>query len=302
MSTRTKLSRFRILLLIAVVVIVALVLFILANRNRQAAIPAESIETIQTRNVEQIVSVDGNVVGNDERDMFATAQSQITELDVTVGQHASNGALLGKYQVQTGNVTKTFNLNAPIDGVITAVNYHVNDTVSPTIAVFHMVDTSSFKVAMQVNENDVSGLATDQSAQITIPAVSLDTKYSGKVSFIAPGATSTTGTITYLVDVTPDSLPVTVKPGMSASVDITTASVDGVLAIPESFLIEQNNKDYVKLITWDDEAHTTYTLTQTEITIGLKTDQYVEVKSGLNAGDQILEPSFTVQRKSIFGL
>ena len=74
-----------------------------------------------------------------------------------------------------------------------------------------------------------------------------------------------------------------------------------VLSVPESFLVETNGKIYLKFLTWDTADKTTYTVAEKEVQIGLRTDEYVEIKSGANENDEIVEPNFVPKKLSLFG-
>jgi hypothetical protein len=69
-----------------------------------------------------------------------------------------------------------------------------------------------------------------------------------------------------------------------------------VLAIPESYLIEKDGSNYVKLLTWQDAERKQYQIAEVEVTLGLTTDVYVEIKAGLQEGQEIVEPTFTEAR------
>ena len=112
-------------------------------------------------------------------------------------------------------------LRAPFDGVIAAVNVDPGDPSAtgqqPAIKV---VNVSSLHVDAQISDVDIVQVSVGQAVEVRADAAP-DKVYQGKISYIAPTAT-TVGTIrTYLVRVTLDD-PQGLRAGMSARVDIKT--------------------------------------------------------------------------------
>ncbi len=111
-------------------------------------------------------------------------------------------------------------LRAPFDGIVSKVNIDPGDQSAaggqPPIK---LVDVSTLHVDVQISDIDIVMVQIGQIATIRVDAAPSKT-YNGKISYIAPVAT-TVGTIrTYLVRVTLDNQEGLLA-GMSAQVDIT---------------------------------------------------------------------------------
>jgi macrolide-specific efflux system membrane fusion protein len=180
-------------------------------------------------------------------------------------------------------------ITAPADGLIIAVNilpsvnapsgYAVLESIPP------MVATASF------SESDIANLKVGQTATVTVtgPAVSVP----GTLTRIVPAASSSsTGgsstVATYAVTVTLTSPPATVLAGMSASITVTTASADNVLRVPATALQGSASAGYTVLIMNSDGSTTTQ-----DVTVGLVTTTFAEVKSGLTAGQTVVTGTVT---------
>ena len=126
-------------------------------------------------------------------------------------------------------------LVAPADGLITAVNI-VAGANAPSgyaiqLACQPMVATASFA------EADITSIKVGQAASVSVTAAK--TAIDGTVSQIVPVASTSGGAssvVGYTVTVTLSSAPETVLSGMSATVTVTTASVDNVLRVPATAL------------------------------------------------------------------
>jgi HlyD family secretion protein len=144
-------------------------------------------------------------------------------------------------------------------------------------------------------------LQVGQTAEIVFPAISIDNTYSGVVESVSPDSIANSSTVSYKVVVKPTEMPDSLKLGMSANVEIVTARVENVLSVPESYVVEKDDKFFLKFVEWKDDTKTAYDIVEKEVTIGLVTDEYTEIKSGAKEGDEIVEPSFEPQRLNLFG-
>jgi multidrug efflux pump subunit AcrA (membrane-fusion protein) len=70
---------------------------------------------------------------------------------------------------------------------------------------------------------------------------------------------------------------------MSATVTVTTASVDNVLRVPATALQGSASAGYTVLVMGGNSS-----TTATSVTVGLVTTSYAEIKSGLTAGETVV--------------
>lgn len=136
-------------------------------------------------------------------------------------------------------------ITSPMDGMVVAVNNNNGDSIQAGKAIISVIDTSTFQVAVNVDELDIAKVKAGQKANITFGAISGKT-FEGTVQSIALTGTSSNNVTTYPVTVTitnPDSI----KLGMTANVSIVADSKENVLTIPAEALIEQNGKKYVRI-------------------------------------------------------
>jgi macrolide-specific efflux system membrane fusion protein len=82
--------------------------------------------------------------------------------------------------------------------------------------------------------------------------------------------------------ITLDSTPADVRDGMSASVSITTAEADNVIAVPAIALVGSSGNYTVRVMQADGS------ITAVPVTVGLTTTQYAAITSGITAGDTVV--------------
>lgn len=218
---------------------------------------------------------------------LASAQSALDKLLPDEIQRAIDIAQAQLQQAQNALDSAEANLeattlSAPFSGTITAIHVQAGDyATGPVVTI---VDTDSLAVVLEVDEIDLRELGDEQEATITFDAFPSE-QVTGEVIAIAPTATETVGSnrVTYEVRVGLDEHDLSLRSGMSAKVSLTTAERDNVVLVPNSAISADRtaNKYYVTLLQGDANV-------RVEVTIGIRDNQYTEIKSGLTNGDTVL--------------
>lgn len=135
-------------------------------------------------------------------------------------------------------------LTAPWDGIILQVNGDVG--TSPTTPFIVMNDSNSeeLSVSAAVSESDIGSVEVGQSATFksdTYPNESFE----GKVTSIAPEATTDSGVTTYEVKMSISNTNGLLKTGMSMDVTLDLGTHSNVLYIPSTALITRGDQDGV---------------------------------------------------------
>ena len=149
------------------------------------------------------------------------------------------------------NLSKT-TMTSPMDGIVTALNAEVGEIVmigtmnNPGTVIMAVSDMSEIEAEVEVDETDIAGVKIGQEAEIKIDAYP-DTTFKGKVTEIGhtariSGLGSQDQVTNFLVKVMLlDEVP-TIRPGMSASVDITTNFRSDVLNVPIQAVVMREEK------------------------------------------------------------
>lgn len=145
-------------------------------------------------------------------------------------------------------------------------------------------DTNDLHVEANISEANIADLKLGQNVDLTFDALGPDRHFNGTLQTINPASTVVSGVVNYKVTASMDKID-EAKPGMTANMVVMAASKNGVLAVPERAVINQDGKKFVNVI--DDGKKKTYH--QTEVNTGLEADGgMVEVVSGLNEGQEIV--------------
>jgi HlyD family secretion protein len=173
----------------------------------------------------------------------AQAQAQITSAQRRVSQ-----AQAGLTRV--ADILAKHDVISPLDGIVTNLPVRLGETVVPGIqnsaasAVMTIADMSLITAEVKVDETDIVNLQIGQKATVTIDAIP-DHTFSGHVIEIgntailrstgqvaSSSATSSTEAKDFKVVVALDDPPDTVRPGLSCTAKIVTATRHDVLNIP----------------------------------------------------------------------
>ncbi|HWO66983.1 MAG TPA: HlyD family efflux transporter periplasmic adaptor subunit, partial [Umezawaea sp.] len=207
-------------------------------------------------------------------------------------QTALDSAVLARDQANEALAATT--LTAPGDGTVTSVSGKVGDKVSaggsgaaattttaPTGFVV-ITDLKNFVLHANVAESDVSKLKVDQAATVTVNALP-GSPVQAKVTGVDLLPTTSNNVVQYGVTLALTDPPATLKPGQSASVEITVASATGVLAVPSAALSTIGAANTVTVLENGAES-------RKSVEVGVRGDQYVQITSGLTENEQVVLP------------
>ncbi len=172
-----------------------------------------------------------------------------TELDLAEARHEQAVASLDQAKY---NLSKT-TITSPMNGIVTSLNAEVGEIVmigtmnNPGTVIMAVSDMSEIEAEVEVDETDIAEVKVGQKTDIEIDAYP-DTVFRGEVTEIGHSARisgfGTQDQVTnFLVKVKLlDDVP-SIRPGMSASVDITTDSRLDALSVPIQAVVMREEKE-----------------------------------------------------------
>lgn len=234
------------------------------------------------------------------------------------------------------NLNRT-SITSPMNGIVSLLNVKQGERVVGTIQmagteIMRIADYSEIEVQVDVSENDILRIGQHDEAEIEVDAY-LDRKFKGKVIQIANTASAAGGlgaalsadqATNFLVRILIDPTSYAdirektgrepFRPGMSATVDILTNQVSDVLCVPiqavttreekvKSIIDEEKNPEKEKKAASDPIREIVFVVTGDTVAVrevksGIQDDTYIEIKSGLEEGEQIVSgPYSAVSRK-----
>ena len=208
-------------------------------------------------------------------------------------QNASDNLRSAQMSMEdTEDQLNSYTITSPISGTVISKEVKAGDTVSNTAggtSLCTIYDLSYLQMTVNVDELEILSIKEGQSVTITADAIS-DRTFTGVVTSVSKAGTTAGGTTTYPVTIRIDDTG-DLLPGMNATAEITTASTENALSIPNAAVARGN---YV-LVTRDSPsaANADPSMTAPEgyvyvkVTTGTSDDDYIAVTSGLQEGDTV---------------
>ena len=221
-------------------------------------------------------------------------------------------------------------IKSPTNGIVSSLSVEQGERVVGTIQMagtemMRIANLSAMEVQVDVSENDILRVSLNDKVDIEVDAY-LDRKFSGHVTEIANSASNIGGAASLNTDqVTNFVVKVRVdsesykdllgpnkrspfRPGMSASVDIKTETMDDVLAIPIQAVTvreKEDDKDNKKKKAANDELEEVVfvmeadTVRMVNVTTGIQDDEYILVTSGLEKGEVVVTGPYSAISKKL---
>jgi Cu(I)/Ag(I) efflux system membrane fusion protein len=180
---------------------------------------------------------------------------------------------------RTRTVPDTVSWPAPRDGVVLERNAVDGQAFKAGDVLFRIADHSVVWIMADVAEGDIGALKPGQSVKVTTRAHP-GRVFTGKVAVVYPQLMKETRTVRVRIELPNPDLAL--LPDMYADVDIATGSEEPVVAVPSSTVIDSGNRQVVILDRGDGRFE------PREVKLGRRGDGYVEVTSGLQAGESIV--------------
>ncbi|TXC75630.1 efflux RND transporter periplasmic adaptor subunit [Luteibaculum oceani] len=263
-----------------------------------------------------------NAISQSEYDN-AVSQYEVAKADVEASEQAAKAA---QYSVKSAEATRKEardNLNrteiyAPQSGTISSLVVEEGERVVGTAQMagtemMRISDMSKMEVHVDVNENDIIRVSLNDTAEVEVDSY-LGKKFKGLVTEIANAATSSgMGTdqvtnfavkITLLPESYKDLLegkPASFspfRPGMSANVDILTATERNVIAVPiEAVTTRSDSSKFSYAKVADDSEKEEFECVFIfengkamirPVTTGIQDSKFIYIKEGIELGEEII--------------
>ena len=192
---------------------------------------------------------------------------------------------------KSGQARRTLTLFAPYSGVVVERQAYKGMNVMPGQALFKLADLSVVWINADIYEEDLPFIRQGQQASVSLsylPGESL----TGRVVYIYPFLDPKTRTVRVRLELpNPEGR---LKPEMYAQVRIES-DLGPRLVVPEGAVIDTGARQVVFV------ARQAGTFERREIRVGVKDENYVEVLSGLMAGDRVVtSANFLIDSESRF--
>lgn len=194
---------------------------------------------------------------------------------------------------QTGEVTKTMRLVAPVSGIVLEKDVVEGQRVTPGTRLYRIADLSTVWVEGEVFERDLQFVDVGSQAHIEVTAYPGE-HMMGTVSFVYP--TVEIASRTNRVRVSVPNAGLRFKPGMFATVFFEVAAIQDDIAVPLEAVVVTGERNLVFV---RDEGGL---LMPHEVVLGARAGDLVQILSGLAEGETIVaSANFLIDAESRLG-
>lgn len=204
---------------------------------------------------------------------FSTGGVTQQQLDQAKLQFENAKNSLRSAKLTAGDVT----IKTSVSGIVNSRKIEPGTYVSPGTAAFDIVNVSTLKLRVNVDEKNVATLSVGQPVAIGV-SVYPDKSYSGKITFIAP---KSDGSLNFPVEIEVSNPNNDLRAGMYGTAKFGGNGTADVLVVPRTAFVGSVSDNKVFIVK-NGKA------TATTVRSGRSFGDYIEVLGGLNAGDQVI--------------
>ncbi len=211
------------------------------------------------------------------KDAGADAQASMQQLADASAARLKNWDIADATKHDNDPSRVTF--RAPVSGIVLEKKAVQGMRFMSGETLYQIADLSSLWVIAEVNEQDVAQVRIGGKARVTVDAYSERT-FDGKVNFIYPTLNNATRTVQVRIELSnPKGM---LKPAMFANAQINVGNSGKVLSVPSSAVIDSGNSQVVLVRLTEGRFD------PRAVTLGSRSDDYVEVLSGIADGEQVV--------------
>ena len=196
-------------------------------------------------------------------------------------------------------------IRSPMDGTVIQLNAEQGETVVPGSTnlpgsvIMTVADMSVLLAEVEVSEVDVVNVALGQEAEVKVDALGTEPQKGHVVEIATSGRRDPTqGTIRFRVKVALDDPDPSLRPAMTAKVDILTATSNDAMTAPIQAVVKRTLDDQGEEVKGTaakgiEDSEVVYVIVDGEaaaraVETGISDELYVEIIAGLTDGQEVI--------------
>ena len=216
------------------------------------------------------------------RKNLADAKTDLAKVTVTA---PADGIVTGLNVAEGGSVSTGGGVSAASSGAgssasagmgATSVSAATASSSAPVI----ISDNTKLIATVAVNEVDIADVKAGQEATVTFDAAT-GLAIAAKVRWVSPNAVTSGNVRTYDIELELAQQDARLRPGMTASADITTLTMDDALLVPKTAVRVDGTTKFATVMSSDGVQE------KRTVTTGRADEMNVQVLSGLKPGEKV---------------
>jgi HlyD family secretion protein len=248
----------------------------LENNSRDNSADASVQEAVRR---DAQIAVDGALRDLNNATLKAPADGTVSSINGLVGEFIA-GSTGGTPQApgSTGRVPNATGGTSGTTGTSTG-------TAAGSFITLTNID--SFQMVVPFQESDAAQVAPNQEVEVSVDAISGLTKR-GTVMSVAPTSDTISGVVNYYATIVLNESDPRLKDGQTAQAKVITKTVPNALRVPANAVRPDPNGTVVSIPGPDGKP------VPTPVTTGVQGDEFTEITSGLQEGQDVVLPQATV--------
>ncbi|MEC4672125.1 MAG: efflux RND transporter periplasmic adaptor subunit, partial [Nitrospirota bacterium] len=223
----------------------------------------------------------------------ARVRRQLAERELLLALGGSQELFL-RYVSQDPSTTRLeeFRVYSPSGGTVIDVNVQPGEiitsgtaTVGGGTVLMKLADITKMVAKAKINEVNIARVQVGQPVTVHLDAIP-GSLFEGTVTVIAPQGEKDESIVTYEVTIEIENVGLSLRPMMTANIDILTDDLDNVITIPLETLQSEEGDDVVYVEENGERV-------RRKVRVVLRTESEAVVVQGLEEGDRVILPSYT---------
>ncbi|OQY37711.1 MAG: hypothetical protein B6229_07880 [Spirochaetaceae bacterium 4572_7] len=251
-----------------------------------SVVESETIYAVRTEvansvELKDYIKLNGDIVTSTNIDIYPDTSGKLSKLIVSLGDYVVKGQTIAEIDPSLpGQVYSTSPVISTITGTIIDLPYKVGSTISSTqIPVATVGDLTDLLVQVYVSEKDIAAIKIGLDSIVTFDAYP-GIQFHAVITEISPVLNKSSRTMEVKLSIKENDSRI--KSGMFASIKLITEVLNNVITVSSVSLTESADEAYLYTIDEQGVAH------KQVVETGLAIDGVVEIVSGLNPGDVVV--------------
>ncbi len=258
-------------ILVFVLIVVCVLLYVRKALQTEYTVTYQQYN-VTTGTISNSLSFSGTLATVNSQTCTSNSSGTVKQIYVSPGDQVQIGDKL--MRLSTGQIVK-----AEIDGEINEIKVSEGDEVSAGTTLCDVVDFTHLKTSIRVDEYDINSVHIGDPIRIT--TVATEKSFESKIASINH-TSSSAGAVAYYTTTAYVDVGEDVYPGMQVTVTLPQEEAVDVVILKEAAIsFDDENRAFVYTAGESGEMEHTY------ITTGVSNGSYVEITSGLQAGDTV---------------
>lgn len=258
---------------------------VILDENGIKNLRIETVEVEET-DFEETVFALGRIEAIPEKRAVVASRipGRVVELKTAFGTMVGAGIDVVRIESrQPGDPPPSVWLKSPTGGLITDSAARIGEPVEPDKALLEITDLAEVYAVARVPEHLAGKLKPGAVAHIAVAALAGE-KFDGTLLRFGTTADKASGTIDAIFSLPNPSL--TLRPAMRAEFSVVMSKRESVMSIPRAALQGDNISRFIYRKHYDTSLKGAFS--KVAIQVGAMNDRFVEVLSGLIAGDEVV--------------